>query len=486
MSRVALETPDGRRRGLVLLGRNATERRLAEDSLRLAASVFEHNPQGIMIADAQPRIVRVNRAFSEITGYAPVEVLGRSPSILGSGIHDEAFYAAMWEALQTSGRWSGEIWNRRRNGQIYPEWLTITAIRGKGGEVTSYIGSFADIAERKSIEAEVRRLTYTDPLTGLGNRRFLEERLDVAVAEARSASGCVALLLMGLDRFGALNEAEGLPVGDAVLWSMAKRLTEVVGAQGTLTRWNGEVFAVLLDGMVPQDCESCACTDQIMELVGQALVRPLLVDGIEVHLTAHQGLALFPRDADSAADLVRCATRALGDAKRQGPGSASTFDSGSDAEARERRHLERDLRRAVARGELSLHYQPQVDAKSGAVMGAEALLRWRHARKGWIPAGEFIPLAEESDLILQLGDFALDRACSQLADWRRSSVCVERVSVNISARQLLQPGFAERVAQLIEENGVEAGAIHLEITESVVVESRERPSAASPICGGWV
>lgn len=441
--------------------------------VRLAASVFENSPEAILITDPDGRILRVNRAFAEITGYSPEEVVGRNPRLLGSGRHGPEFYAAMWRSIERTGAWRGEIWNRRRSGEVYPEWLSITAVKDKDGHVTQYVGTFSDLTERKRIEEERSRLALHDPLTGLVNRPFLEENLRLAIVHALDAERTVALVLLDLDRFDKVNAAAGYRAGDAVLTAVAERLAALVGEQGVVGRWYGDQFAVVLPMYEQQDDERTgAAVAALVEEMRASLAPPVSAEGHSVRVQACFGVAVCPRDARDASALVFSAETALGRAKARGPDSFCFHSPGMDAEIREHMRLEEEIRAAIVGRQVQLHYQPLVDVDSGRVPGAEALLRWRNPRTGDVPPPVLVSAAERSGVIVALGRLTLQRACEDLARWRRQGLSLQRVAVNVSSQQLLDPDFVPAVTDALAASGLSGGDLEVEITEGMLVDPR--------------
>ena len=441
------------------------------EEVRLAASVFENSPDAIMITDAEGRILRVNGAFTEITGYSPAEVVGRNPRLLASGRHEPEFYAAMWRSIERTGAWRGEIWNRRRSGEVYPEWLSITTVKDKDGNVTQRVGSFSDLTERKRIEEERARLALHDPLTGLLNRSVLEENLRRAIAHALDTGRTVALVLLDLDRFDKVNVTVGYRAGDAVLTAVAERVRTRVGERGVVGRWYGDEFAVVLPVHEPQDEQRPgAVVAALVEDMRASLATPVSAEGLLVHVQACFGVAVCPRDARDASSLVFSAEIALRRAKVTGPDAFCFHSPGMDAEIREHMQLEEEIRAAIEAREIQLHYQPLVDVDSGRVPGAEALLRWLNPRTGDVPPPALVSAAERCGMIVALGRFTLQRACEDLARWRRDGLSLRRVAVNVSSQQLLDSDFLPAVRQALEASGLGGQDLEVEITEGILVD----------------
>jgi diguanylate cyclase (GGDEF)-like protein/PAS domain S-box-containing protein len=448
---------------------------LAEALLRsrrrdaLAAQIFEHAVEGIAVTDAAGSILRVNRAFCDITGYRPEEVIGRNPRLLQSGRHDAAFYADMWRHIADTGAWSGEIWNRRKSGETYPEALSVSAMRDAAGRVTHYIGVFSDISQRKKSESLIEELSRYDTLTGLLNWSAVQEELAAALRRVRErGKGRLAVLLLGLDRFRNVNDSLGHVGGDLVLETVAARLADVAGAGARLGRRGGDEFCVFIT-----DAESEEDVRRRAERFLGTVCEPMLVCGHEVVITASIGFSLYPHDGQDAALLARRAEAAMQHAKKEGGNLYRAFDARMDGNGLERLTLERHLRRAVARREFMLQYQPQVDLRDGRILGAEALVRWKHPELGMIPPAKFIGLAEETGLILDIGAWVLREACVQAKAWQAAGHCGLQIAINLSALQFRQPDLAEQVAAVLAETGLPAADLDLEITESTMVADPE-------------
>jgi diguanylate cyclase (GGDEF)-like protein/PAS domain S-box-containing protein len=441
------------------------------EEIRLAASVFENSPEAIMITDPEGRILRTNRAFTEITGYSTEETIGKNPRLLASGRHGPEFYAAMWRSLELTGAWRGEIWNRRRSGEVYPEWLSITAVKDAEGRVTRYVGTFSDLTERKQVEQERARLALHDPLTGLMNRSFFEESLRLASVRALDMGRALALVLVDLDRFDKVNASVGYRAGDVVLAVVAERLRTRVGDRGIVGRWYGDQFAVALSLRERLDDERAgAAAAALVEELRAALAASVPAEGHAVHVQACFGIALHPRDARDASALVFSAETALGRAKLMGPDAFCFHAPGMDAEVREHMLLEEEIRAAIERRQIHLHYQPLVDVDSGRVPAAEALLRWRSPRAGEVPPGVLVSVAERSGAIAELGRFVLQSACADLARWRLEGHALPRVAVNVSGQQFLDKGFVPAVREALAAAGLAGRDLELEITEGMLVD----------------
>lgn len=452
------------RRLAQLLGEN----RAAQTELRIAATAFEAR-EAMLIADARGRVVRVNKAFTESTGYAPEEVIGQTPALLKSGRHDADFYAGMWRQLTATGAWQGEIWDKRKNGEVFPKWLTISAVKDAEGRVTHYVGTHFDITERKLAEARIEELAFYDQLTGLPNRTLLLDRLGQALAETERSRRWGALLFIDLDRFKVLNDTLGHGYGDLLLKQVALRLQECVRASDTAARLGGDEFVVLLKDLDPDRAEAAALAEVVAEKIVAALNQPYRLHAHEHHSTPSIGVALFCDSGESRDEVLKQADIAMYQAKAAGRNAVRFFDPEMQAGVNARVALEHDLRGALRMGEFVLHYQPLVDA-AGHCFGAEALVRWRHPTRGMVSPDLFIPLAEETGLILELGRWVLDAACTRLAAWARlPGLDALTVAVNVSARQLRHKDFVADVADALRRSGARPERLKLELTESLLL-----------------
>jgi len=459
---------DGRRTGSYRgMAEDVTQRKRDEERLRLAQKVFESSAQAILVTDGQGTIVSVNPAFTAITGYLAEEAIGANPRKFASGHHDAAFYAAMWNALRRDGSWAGEVWDRRRNGEVYPKWLTINAVQdAASGAVSHYVGIFSDISEQKENVARIEHLAYHDPLTGLPNRHALNARLDQSIAEARRNEHMLAVMFIDLDRFKTINDSLGHDVGDQLLVAVAQRLRAVLRESDTVARLGGDEFVIVVTGMVgPEDAARVA--EKVVAQVGE----PLVLAGHVLHTSPSIGIGIFPADGADRDTLMKNADAAMYHAKQHGRNGFHFFTADMNAAAAGRLLLETQLRGALDRGEFFLLFQPQVEIATGRPVGAEALVRWRHPERGTLLPEEFIPVAEESGLIIPLGAWVLEEACRQARGWSAAGLAPLRVAVSLSMQQLKDRQLATHVEQILRRTGLPAGRLEIEVAESAVMEN---------------
>jgi diguanylate cyclase (GGDEF)-like protein/PAS domain S-box-containing protein len=447
----------------VLTLRDITARRQAEEKLRLSDKVFEYSAEAIVVTDGQGHILNVNPAFTWLTGYRPDEAIGRTPRILKSGRHDESFYTAMWQTLLDEGHWEGELWDKRKDDSVYPKWLTINAVR-EHGRVTHYVALFSDISERKENENRIAYLARHDHLTGLPNRRALEDRGATLTGSNRRRDRSLALMFIDLDRFKNINDTLGHPVGDLLLIEVARRLVSCVRASDMVVRLGGDEFVVLIE-----DVDEHRDVATIARKVHAALSEPVHVDGHELHAPPSIGIAVYPDDGDSIETLMRNADTAMYQVKAAGRNAWTFYTTRMNDAVRERVELENDLRRGLAEEQFQVHFQPQFDIGAHRVVGWEALLRWPHPERGWITPEQFIPVAEETGLIVPLGAWVLRTACREVRRWEAAGAGRFRVAVNFSARQFLHPALPEDIRTVLAETGLDAERLEVEITESLLM-----------------
>jgi diguanylate cyclase (GGDEF)-like protein/PAS domain S-box-containing protein len=458
--------------GSIWIYTDITDRKLAETEQRIAATAFE-SQEGIVITDGDCVVLRTNRAFSEITGYTAEEIFGQTPRLLKSERHDNKFYQAMWATVSRTGGWQGEIWNRRKNGEVYPGWLTISSVKNSDGAISHYIGAHHDITERKRAEAEITNLAFYDPLTGLPNRRLLLDRLKQGIASSSRSARHGALLFLDLDNFKTLNDTRGHDIGDLLLRQVAGRLATCVREGDTVARLGGDEFVVMLEDLSGNALEAATQAEAVGEKILATLNQPYQLDNYPHHSTPSIGITLFVDHRGTMDDLMKRADLAMYQAKAAGRNSLRFFDPEMQAVVSIRAVLEAGLREAVKKEQFLLYYQAQVGS-AGHLTGAEVLVRWQHPDRGLVSPGEFVPLAEETGLILPLGHWVLQTACHQLALWAAQPEMAHlTVSVNVSARQFRLPNFVEEVLSILDYHGADPNRLKLELTESLMVENVE-------------
>ena len=438
---------------------------------KLTMRVFENAGEGVLITDPRGVILQVNRAFSEITGYVREEVIGRTPGLLKSGRHDRDFYQRMWAQLTENGHWQGEVWNRRKDGRVYPEWLSISVVRDDSGEVAHYVGMFSDITAAKRHQERLDRLAYYDPLTELPNRALFQERLRQALSRAKREGQPAAVVFLDLDRFKGINDTLGHSAGDNLLIEVARRLVACVRESDTAARLSGDEFVVVL----PQ-VDGIEGATKVAQKLNAAMAEPFHLLGQEYFVTTSIGVALYPAHATDVEGLTKAADVAMYEAKSQGRNTYRVYRPDIHAEAHLLFQMEHGLRHALERGELEVFYQPQVEVATGRVMGMEALLRWFHPEKGLISPSRFIPIAEENGMIGEIGEWVLRTACRQRQRWCEQGLAPVYITVNVSNRQLERRDFAEQVAAVLDDCGLEPEWLKLELTETTLMHSREAVS----------
>jgi diguanylate cyclase (GGDEF)-like protein/PAS domain S-box-containing protein len=438
------------------------------ERLRQAAAVFDCTREGVLVTDAQGLIVHVNRAFIEITGYQGEDVLGRQPSLFKSGRHSASFYQQMFQTLEREGEWSGEIWNRRKSGEIYPQWQTIRVIRDEQGNTSHYVAVFSDISAIKHSEHELAHLAHHDPLTDLPNRLLFTDRAEQALASAQIHKRGCALLLLDLDHFKIINDSLGHNVGDQLLKAVGERLQGLFGPGVTLARLGGDEFAVLAESC-PQVVQAAALAQRILD----GMKEPFIFDGHQLFISASIGISLFPSDALSAEQLLRNADSALFKAKSAGREGYALYTEELTAHAQHRVEMAGELRRALDQQELRVYYQPVHDLQNSRLIGVEALVRWQHPERGLVPPGEFIPIAERTGLIADIDAWVMDQACRQMCQWLAGGAPLTFLAVNVSSRLFARRELYEQVAKVLHDTGLDPAFLELEVTESAVMEDPE-------------
>ena len=452
--------------------RDVTANQQSEADLRIAAVCFE-SQNGLVVTDAKNIILRVNQAFTKLTGYNAEEVIGQTPDMFKSNRHDEGFYRVMWQTLWETDKWAGEIWDRRKNGEVYPKWLSISAVRDAKGVVTHYLGAHQDISDRKETEERVATLAFFDQLTGLPNRTLLLDRLKQCLAASGRSGCCSALLFIDLDNFKTLNDTLGHDKGDLLLKQVADRLRGCLREGDTVARLGGDEFVVLLNNLSGSMIEATCGTETAATKILVALSQHYQLGGLAHRSTASIGATLFQGQDASIDGLMKQADLAMYRAKESGRNALRFFSPDMETAILSRVAQEKDVREAVQKKQFFLHYQALV-ADDGRVTGAEVLARWHHPTRGMVSPTEFIPLAEETGLILPLGHWVLETACIQLANWaKRPEMAQLTIAVNVSAHQFRQPDFVDEVLAVISATGANPQRLKLELTESSLVSDVE-------------
>ena len=460
-------TPDGRRT-VISIASDVTQRREMEDSLSRAGQVFANATNGILITDSQGVILDVNPAFCHISGFTREELIGERPDKLRSGRHDRDFYRAMWNSLLEDGAWRGEVWNRRKNGEIHPVWLTISRVGGDQG-VQGYVAINSDLSALREAQERMEYLAHHDSLTGLPNRALLRDRLEQALAYAQQQERQVVVSYLDLDQFKLLNESLGHNTGDWALTEVARRLRQALGEADTLVRWGGDHFVAM--SLTSRGSEYAV---RVAERLLASLASPLDIKGHKMFITACVGQSLYPGDAASPEVLIQHADTAMHAAKQTGRGQYKFFDESMNHEVVARLSMENDMRAALEKGQFTLLYQPQVELATGAVKRVEALVRWNHPSQGLLMPGAFLSVAEDSGLIVPMGLQILRMACAQMRLWEEQGIHLERMAVNLSARQMWEKDLVETVTRIMTESGCAPSRLELEVTESVVMASVQR------------
>jgi len=449
--------------------RDVTERKETEDALRQAATVFESSHDGVTITDLDGHMLAVNRSFLNITGYTEIEVLGKNPSMLHSGRQKKDFYQNMWASIKADGYWQGEIWNRRKNGETFPEWLTISAVHNEQGETTRYVGVFSDLSRLKQSETQLEHLAHYDPLTDLPNRLLLQSHLAHALAQAQRHQRQVGVLYLDLDRFKNINESLGYPIGDELLIVLTERLAMRIRSEDMLARLGGDEFLLVLGHIEgPEDAANMART--VLELLAQPFV---LSSKQEVYIGASIGISVSPDDGSSADEMIQHADSAMHQAKKLGRNTYRFYTESLTRAAGEHLELENRLRHAIGNNQLRVYYQPQVDIATGRIIGAEALVRWQDPERGLIQPVHFISLAEETGLIGSIGEFVLKETCLQGMRWIKAGLPFLTLAVNLSPHQFMRGNIAELVSKVLAETGFPADRLELELTESALMDQEE-------------
>lgn len=465
----AVRDQNGQAIRLVGVVRDISEQVQREQRLLQAGVMFDCTSEGMLICDAKLNIIDVNNAFCEITGYSAEEVIGRTPALLASGRHDEDFYRHMWQQIKGTGRWSGEIWNRRRNGEIYPQWQNVIAVTDQHGQLTHYVAVFADMSIIKRSQEEIDYLAHHDPLTKLPNRLLITERLNTAVNRARRHQVSLGLIFVDLDRFKGVNDSLGHSLGDELLLTAARRMEYLCEEGDTLARLGSDEFVILVERRAVVEELS-----RLAERIQQAIAAPFKLGGQLVHMTASLGLSLFPDDGHDGAELLKNADSAVTLAKERGRNNYAFYTQALTEQARRRMTLESDLHLALKHNQLRVYYQLQKDLQSGQWAGLEALVRWQHPEQGVIPPNEFLPAARHAGLMGEIDEFVLYQACAQMRRWLDAGYPLRSMAVNMSGYWMERGDVVSSTRQALTQAGLEPAHLELEVTEDEMMQHGER------------
>ena len=459
---------EGQEPRVVLTFSDITERRSADEKSRLAFEAIRHSGEGILVTDAGHRIVSVNPAFESVTGYSLSEVVGQTPEIFSSVTQDDSFFDGLQEILETSGNWRGEVWNRRKNGEVYPEWLGVSAVREADGKARYYVYIFSDMTERKAAQERIEFLAHHDPLTELPNRLLLRDRMAQAMAQATRLKSRVALMFLDLDRFKKINDSLGHPVGDALLKAIVERLKSCVRESDTISRQGGDEFIIVLNDVRDGDAVS-----RVADKIHQRMGQPFSIGEHSLNSSFSMGVAIFPDDGEDFDILMQKADTAMYHAKEAGRNSHRFFTEQMNLQVVEHMNLETQLRRALENNEFVLHYQPQLDLQERTIVGVEALVRWNSPDNGLVPPGKFIPVAEDSGLIVQIGAWVLREACRQARAWQDAGLPPFVMAVNLSAIQFKRLDLVNTVINALVLSDLDSHWLELELTESILLQDAE-------------
>ncbi|QZY53793.1 putative bifunctional diguanylate cyclase/phosphodiesterase [Crassaminicella profunda] len=440
---------------------NVINKKTTQEKLRIAEKVFNNTGEGIAVTDIDGTIQLVNPAFTTITGYSAGEAIGRNPRILRSERHDKKFYKGMWKSLIEMGNWKGHIWNRRKNGETYLEWMNISAIKDDDGKTLQYVSVFHDLTENVLQEEHIKYQAYHDALTELPNRELAKDRLNLALTHAHKNNQIVGVIFLDIDRFKRINDTLGHPIGDMLLQGAAKRLREYMDEGDTVGRLGGDEFIILLE-----DIKSVQNIIKVVHKIFHAFEKPFLLKNDEIYVTASIGISIYPSDGENMESLMKNAEVAMYRAKEKGKNTYQLYTPKMSERAYEQLAIENDMYKALEKDEFILYYQPQVQTTTGEIIGAEALIRWKHPKLGLISPAKFIPLAEETGFIVPLGEWVLRKACEQNRIWQKKGLKNIQVAVNLSPLQFKQKDLIEKITKIIQETGIRPEDLELEITES--------------------
>lgn len=437
----------------------------AQKELRVATKIYENIEEGIVCTDRKGRILFVNPAFEMVTGYLEGEIIGKNPSVLQSGYHQQDFYQNFWKEVNEKGSWKGEIWNKRKDGEIYPEWLTISSIKDQDGQITNYVAVFSDIKDRKEKEDQILKLSTFDRITGTVNSNMLAQEFQQLIETSKKYNQTLAVLFLDLDRFKVINETLGHSYGDLLLKKVASRLKGLLQNKDLIARFGGDEFVIILPN-IQHAKEAVHMSEEILS----ALQQPFLIKDKELFITASIGIALYPFDGDHPDVLIKHAIKSMSNVKSKGRNNFEIFDQDLlPANASRRIILENKLRKAMENNEFVMYYQPQVETKTGFLIGVEALLRWKNPELGMISPGEFIPIAEEIGLIIPISEWVISQACEEIKRLHVSGYPNLKVSINVSGLHFNQKQFVKNVTSIIQNTNINPHLVELELTESVIM-----------------
>jgi diguanylate cyclase (GGDEF)-like protein/PAS domain S-box-containing protein len=477
ITKVKLHDTAGNVIGLIGLSADITERKQAEERLRLTSKVFENTLEGITITDTQGNIIEVNAAFSKITGYSHEELVGRNPRLLQSGHQSRAFYETMWQSITSTGHWAGEVWNRNKKGEMYPEWLSISAISNAQGAVTHYVGISSDITLLKQHEKQLERIAHYDALTGIPNRTLLSDRMKQAIARTAREQNMMAVCYLDLDEFKPVNDTLGHEAGDHVLIEIVQRIQSAIRGGDTVARLGGDEFVILLLGQ--ERGEECSAT---LARLLTIIAEPINIMGKSVCLSASIGVSIYPLDDEDSDTLLRHADQAMYVAKQSGKNRFHIYDPALDQRARDQQGLLKNIHTALDQNQFELYYQPKVDLRTQQITGAEALIRWNHPEQGLLSPAKFLPAVENTELDILLGEWVIAGALRQLDQWRAIRLDIE-ISINISAYHLESSRFAEKLQQqLAQHPALPANRLQIEVLETVALDDINQVSRIIEQC----
>ncbi|MCP1144318.1 EAL domain-containing protein [Lysinibacillus endophyticus] len=437
------------------------------NSYQVFTKIFENVYEGIMVTDAEKNIIIVNPAFEIVTGYKFKEVVGKNPTLLQSGVHDRSFYLNMWKSLADHDIWQGEIWNRRKTGEIYPEWLTILKIKDENGNVTNYCGIFTDLSERKTVENELKKRALTDSLTDVNNRFAFLEKMNTLLLES-SNTVQHAVFFLDLDRFKQVNDTLGHSIGDLLLVEVAKRIKRLLKHKDIIARYGGDEFVITLTN-IHHPREAAKFAEEVIREVEQ----PIMINNQELFVSTSIGISIYPHDGVTTEELVNRADKAMYFSKQNGRNRFSFYFEELNTDNERLIALDTEIRKAIEHRDFELYYQPKVDSKKNKIIGVEALVRWKNEKLGFVSPGEFIPYAEETGLIIPISEIILEKACEELAVLRMAGYSNLTISINISSIHFQQQNFLESIQRILEKYNTSAQNFEIEVTERTVMNSEE-------------